>query len=213
MKDIELKWQKIWEEANLHTADLTNINQPYYTHVMFPYPSGDKLHIGHWYNYAPADTFARFKRMQGYNVCSPIGFDSFGLPAENYAIKTGVHPTESIATNIETMITQLKKIGCMYDWEKLVNTSSPEYYKWTQWLFLQMYRHNLVYKKTANVNYCPKDQTVLANEQVHEGVCERCGTEVVQKPMNQWYWQTTKYAEELLQNLETYKDCSWIIYL
>lgn len=200
--ELEAKWQKQWKDAKLHTADLSAANRPYYSHVMFPYPSGDKLHIGHWYNFAPADSLARFKRMQGYDVCTPMGFDAFGLPAENYAIKTGVHPNESIGANVDTMITQLKRIGCMYDWDKMVNTSRPEYYKWTQWLFTEMYKADLAYKKDANVNYCSGCKTVLANEQVWDNTCERCGTTVAQKPMSQWYWRTTAYAQELLDDLE-----------
>ena len=128
---VEAKWQERWNEAHVYEVDLQKAKKPYFTHVMFPYPSGDKLHIGHWFNYSPADTFARFKRMQGYDVFSPIGFDAFGLPAENYAIKTGVPPQQSIPENVRTMITQLKRIGCMYDWNRMVNTSHPEYYKWT----------------------------------------------------------------------------------
>lgn len=204
--ELEAKWQNKWNDAKLHTTDLTNPKRPYYSHVMFPYPSGDKLHVGHWYNFAPADSLARFKRMQGYDVCTPMGFDAFGLPAENYAIKTGVHPNESISSNVDTMITQLKRIGCMYDWDKMVNTSRPEYYKWTQWLFTEMYKADLAYKKAANVNYCPSCKTVLANEQVWDNTCERCGTTVVQKAMSQWYWRTTAYAQELLDGLE---DLDW----
>jgi leucyl-tRNA synthetase len=199
---VESKWQKKWEEAKAFEADLTNAKDKFYSMVMFPYPSGDKLHVGHWYNFAPADSYARFQRMKGKSVFCPMGFDAFGLPAENYAIKTGIHPNESIAKNVQTMITQLKRIGCMYDWDKMVNTSTPQYYRWTQWLFLEMHRHGLAYKKKGNVNYCPKDQTVLANEQVWEGKCERCGTEVVQKPLEQWYWKITDYAQKLLDGLD-----------
>jgi leucyl-tRNA synthetase len=135
-----------------------------------------------------------------------MGFDAFGLPAENYAIKTGIHPNESIAANVKTMIKQLKRIGCMYDWSKMVNTSQPEYYRWTQWLFLEMFKHGLAYKKQGNVNFCPKCQTVLANEQVWEGKCERCSSDVVQKALEQWYWQITKYAQQLLDGLQ---DLDW----
>lgn len=199
---VEAKWQKKWEEAKLHETDLKKAKDPFYSLVMFPYPSGDKLHVGHWYNYAPADSYARFKRMQGHDVLSPMGFDAFGLPAENYAIKTGVHPMESIEKNVQNMIAQLKKIGCMYDWSKMVNTTEPSYYRWTQWLFLQMYEHKLAYQKKGNVNWCPKDQTVLANEQVWEGKCERCGSDVVQKSLEQWFWNIKKYSQKLLDGLE-----------
>ncbi len=202
----EPKWQKKWETAKAYTVDLAKAKKPYYAMVMFPYPSGDKLHVGHWYNYSPADSFNRYMRMKGHDVFAPMGFDAFGLPAENCAIKTGTPPAVSTAKNVETMVTQLKRIGCMYDWEKTLNTSTPEYYGWTQWLFLQMFKHELAYKKEAPVNWCPKDQTVLANEQVHDGKCERCGTEVIQKNLTQWFWQITKYAQPLLDGLE---DLDW----
>ncbi len=203
---IEAKWRKNWEDAGVYDTDLQKAKKPFYNLVMFPYPSGDRLHVGHWYNYAPADSFGRYMRMKGHDVFEPMGFDAFGLPAENYAIKTGVPPAQSIAKNVENMIEQLKRLGCMYDWKNAVNTSTPEYYRWTQWLFLQMLKHDLAYKKTGAVNWCPKDQTVLANEQVKEGACERCGTEVVQKPMTQWYWKTTHYSQKLLDNLD---DLDW----
>ncbi len=199
---IEAKWQKRWEDAKAFEADLSDAKEKYYTHVMFPYPSGDKLHVGHWYNYGPSDTFARFMRMQGKSVFSPMGFDAFGLPAENYAIKTGVHPDISTRKNVETMITQLKRIGCMYDWSKMVNTSTPEYYRWTQWLFLQMFKNKLAYKKKGNVNFCPSCQTVLANEQAQEGKCERCGTDIIQKSLEQWFWNIKKYSQRLLDGLD-----------
>jgi leucyl-tRNA synthetase len=201
-QSLEKKWQKRWEDEKAHLVNLSSARRPFYTHTMFPYPSGDKLHIGHWYNYSGADMYARFKRMQGYDVLSPMGFDAFGLPAENYAIKTGTPPAESTGKNVETMIRQLKRIGCMYDWNRMVNTSHPEYYQWTQWLFLQMLKHDLAYRKAANVNWCPSCQTVLANEQVWEGQCERCDSPIVLKPMTQWYWRVTKYAQTLLDHLE-----------
>ncbi len=200
--DIESKWQKKWEEAKSYEIDLKNAKNPCFSMVMLPYPSGDKLHVGHWYNYGPADSYSRYLRMQGKDVFTPMGFDAFGLPAENYAIKTGVHPDESITNNVETMITQLKRIGCMYDWDKIVNTSKPDYYRWTQWLFLKMFENDLAYKKEASVNFCPKCQTVLANEQVWEGKCERCDSDVVQKLLTQWYWKTTKYSQQLLDGLD-----------
>ncbi len=200
--EVEAKWQKKWEEAGVFKTDLQKAKNPYYSLVMFPYPSGDKLHIGHWYNYAPADSIARFKKMQGYDIFSPMGFDAFGLPAENYAIKTGVHPAQSTAKNVETMIAQLKKIGCMYDWDKMVNTTDPSYYRFTQWLFLEMFKNKLAYKKKGNVNFCPSCQTVLANEQAQEGKCERCGTEIIQKSLEQWFWNIKKYSQALLDGLE-----------
>ena len=199
---VESKWQQKWEESKVFEVDLNKAKKKYYSHVMFPYPSGDKLHVGHWYNFGPADSFARFMKMQGLDVFTPIGFDSFGLPAENYAIKTGVHPSKSILENVKTMTEQLKRIGCMYDWSKTVNTSTPEYYKWTQWLFLQMFKNDVAYRKDAPVNFCPGCKTVLANEQVWDGKCERCEAEVVQKPLTQWYWKITDYADRLLEGLD-----------
>jgi leucyl-tRNA synthetase len=193
----------MWAKKGVYKADFKKAKDPYYSLVMFPYPSGDKLHVGHWYNFAPADSAARYQRMKGKDVFSPMGFDAFGLPAENYAIKTGVPPAESTAKNVQTMIAQLSRIGCMYDWDRMVNTSDPSYYRWTQWLFLQMYKNKLAYKKLGNVNFCPSCQTVLANEQVWEGKCERCSTEVVQKPLEQWYWKTTQYAQRLLDGLDS----------
>ncbi len=199
---VESKWQKAWEESKVYEVNLKKAKKPYYAHVMWPYPSGDKLHVGHWYNFGPADSFSRFKRMQGMDVFSPMGFDAFGLPAENHAVKTGVPPAESTSKNVGTMIKQLKRMGCMYDWSKAANSSIPEYYKWTQWLFLQMFKNGLAYRKEATVNFCPECQTVLANEQVWEGNCERCESEVHQKPMEQWFWKITDYADRILNNLD-----------
>ncbi|MBU1703443.1 leucine--tRNA ligase, partial [Patescibacteria group bacterium] len=170
------------------------------------YPSGDRLHVGHWYNFGPADSFGRYMRMKGYNVFEPMGFDAFGLPAENHAIKTGTPPAESTEVNTATMVDQLKKIGTIYDWSRTLNTSKPEYYRWTQWLFLQMYKHGIAYKKEAAVNWCDTCQTVLANEQAQDGTCERCATEVVQKPLKQWFWKITDYAQRLLDGLD---DLDW----
>ncbi len=200
--EVEAKWQKAWADARVYETDLKNAKNPFYALVMFPYPSGDKLHVGHWYNYAPADSFARYQRMLGKDVFSPMGFDAFGLPAENYAIKTGVKPADSIKKNVENMIVQLSKMGCMYDWKRMVNTTDPSYYKWTQCLFSQMYKHKPAYQKEGNVNWCPKDQTVLANEQVKDGLCERCGTEVIQKSLKQWFWNISSYSQKLLDGLD-----------
>jgi leucyl-tRNA synthetase len=199
--EIESKWQKFWEEKKVYKTDLKNSEsgKKLYTLVMFIYPSGAKLHIGHWYNYGPTDSWARFKRLQGFDVFEPIGYDAFGLPAENYAIKTGIHPYDSTMKNIDDIRHQLKKIGCMYDWDAELMTCAPEYYKWNQWIFLQMYKKGLAYRKNAPVNWCPNDQTVLANEQVHDGSCERCGTQVIQKNLYQWFFKITDYAEELLE--------------
>ena len=204
---IEKKWQTKWKKTKLHDVDLkkTSKDKKYYNLVMFPYPSGDKLHIGHWYAYAPPDSHGRFMRMHGYDVFEPIGFDSFGLPAENYAIKTGVHPKDSIAKNVDYMIKQISAIGGMHDWGKTLSTSSPEYYKWTQWIFLQLYKKGLAYKKKQAVNWCPSCQTVLANEQVVEGRCERCKSEVIEKELEQWFWKISDYSERLLK----YEGLDW----
>jgi leucyl-tRNA synthetase len=201
-QERELRWQKLWPEEGLYRVDLRSGGEKFYTHVMFPYPSGDKLHIGHWYNFAPADTYARFQLMRGKNVFSPIGFDAFGLPAENYAIKTGVRPGVSIHDNVQTMIAQLERMGCMYDWTKTLNTSTPEYYRWTQFVFLQMFRHGLAYQKEGVVNWDPVDQTVVANEQVRaDGTAERSGARVIKKPLKQWFFRIRDYAERLLDGL------------
>ncbi len=201
-KAVEKKWQLKWEKAKFHNFNPKSDKPKEYVLEMFSYPSGAKLHVGHWYNYGPADSYARFKRMKGYNVFQPMGFDAFGLPAENYAIKTGVHPKDSTKTNIETMEKQLRAMGAMFDWNAEVKTCEEKYYKWTQWLFLQLYKKGLAYRKEAPVNWCPSCNTVLANEQVVEGACERCGTTVVRKNLTQWFFKITEYAEELLSGLD-----------
>jgi len=201
-EEIELKWQKFWEEKKVHKTDLTNIEKKLYCLVMFIYPSAAKMHIGHWYNYGPTDSYARFKKLQGFNVFEPIGYDAFGLPAENYAIKTGVHPQDSTLKNINDIRVMVKRMGGMYDWDAELMTCVPEYYKWNQWLFLQLYKKGLAYRKNAPVNWCPSCQTVLAREQVlNDDTCERCGTTVVQKNLTQWFFKITNYAEELLDGL------------
>ena len=201
-KNIEKKWQKKWEETNLYTYKEDNTKEKLYCLEMFSYPSGAKLHLGHWYNFGVADTWARFKKMCGYNLFHPMGFDAFGLPAENYAIKTGIHPRISTEQNIKTMEHQLKAIGGSWDWTHEVVTCREDYYKWTQWMFLQLYKHGLAYKKEAPVNWCPSCNTVLANEQVVAGACDRCGSTVIRKKMSQWFFKITEYAEELLQDLD-----------
>ncbi|WP_434631219.1 leucine--tRNA ligase [Thermoanaerobacterium thermosaccharolyticum] len=201
-RDIDRKWQKKWEETELYKFNPQNMDKKLYCLEMFSYPSGAKLHAGHWYNYGPADSWARMKRMQGYEVFHPMGFDAFGLPAENYAIKTGIHPQDSTLQNIKTMERQLKEMGATFDWDYEVITCLPEYYKWTQWVFLQLYKKGLAYRKKAPVNWCPSCKTVLANEQVVEGTCERCGTEVTKKDLTQWFLKITDYAEELLEKLD-----------
>ena len=204
VKSVEKKWQARWEKTKFNNFDKKNTEKPkHYVLEMFSYPSGAKLHVGHWYNYGPTDSYARFKRMQGYNVFQPMGFDAFGLPAENYAIKTGIHPKDSTEKNIATMETQLKAMGAMFDWSAEVKTCEENYYKWTQWMFLRLYEKGLAYRKEAPVNWCPSCQTVLANEQVVDNRCERCGTEVVRKNLTQWFFKITEYAEELLSGLDT----------
>lgn len=198
-REAEDKWQKKWAKEDLYKTDFKDDSrEKYYNLVMFPYPSGDKLHLGHWYNYAPADSWGRYKRLQGFNVYEPMGYDSFGLPAENYAIKHGVHPAKSTDKNIGVMKKQLEAMGTMYDWSTEMQTSSPEYYKWTQWLFLKLYEKGLAYKKKSPVNWCPNCQTVLANEQVSDGQCERCDAEVTKKDLSQWFFKIRDYAERLL---------------
>lgn len=199
---IDEKWQKRWEETNLYKFDEENSDNKLYTLEMFSYPSGSKLHAGHWFNYGPVDSWARMKRMQGHNVFQPMGFDAFGLPAENFAIKTGIHPKDSTVKNIDTMEKQLKAMGAMFNWDNEVITCDPDYYKWTQWVFLKLYEKGLAYRKKAPVNWCPSCNTVLANEQVLDGACERCSTEVTKKDLTQWFLKITDYAEELLQCLD-----------
>ena len=199
---IDKKWQDKWAETELYKFDPNSDKEKLYVLEMFSYPSGSQLHAGHWFNYGPVDSWARLKRMQGYNVFQPMGFDAFGLPAENFAIKTGIHPKDSTFKNIANMEKQLKAMGAMFNWENEVITCSEDYYKWTQWLFLELYKNNLAYRKKAPVNWCPSCQTVLANEQVVDGACERCGTEVTKKDLTQWFFKITNYADELLEKLD-----------
>lgn len=201
-KAIEKKWNEIWAQNKVNDFKNDPKKKKYYTLEMFSYPSGANLHLGHWYNYGLTDSHARYKRMKGYDVFQPMGFDSFGLPAENYAIKTGIHPLDSTMKNISTMERQLKEMGAMFDWDAELYTSSPEYYKWTQWLFIQLYKHGLAYQKLSPVNWCPSCNTVIANEQVVDGKCERCGSEVVRKEMTQWFFRITDYAEKLLEGID-----------
>ncbi len=197
-KEIEAKWQQQWEAEYLYHAPDNSPKPKFYHLVMFPYPSGD-LHMGHWYNYSPFDAYGRFKRMQGYNVMQPIGFDAFGLPAENAAIKRGVQARTWTLANIDNMRKQLRRMGAQWDWEREVVTCQPDYYKWTQWIFLQFYKHGLAYRTKAPANWCPGCNTVLANEQVlADGTCERCGSTVIRKEIDQWLLRITQYAERLL---------------
>ncbi|MGI6412979.1 MAG: leucine--tRNA ligase [Syntrophomonadaceae bacterium] len=200
-KTIEAKWQSYWEDNNFYKV-FEDLNRPkYYCLEMFPYPSGN-LHMGHVRNYAIGDVLARFKTMQGYNVLHPMGWDSFGLPAENAAIQNRISPSVWTYSNIKNMKKQLKRLGLSYDWDREVTTCSPDYYKFTQWMFLKLYENNLAYKKKAAVNWCPSCQTVLANEQVVEGACERCDTPVDKKQLEQWFFRITSYAQQLLDDLD-----------
>jgi len=200
--EIEPKWQKHWADTGLFKTDLSDTAQKYYCLMMFPYPSG-KLHVGHGRNYIIGDAVVRYKKMRGHNVLSPMGWDAFGLPAENAAIKTGTPPRESTLANIKVMKEQLAAWGCCYDWDKEVASCEPEYYKWTQWLFIQMFNKGLAYKKKSNVNWCPDCATVLANEQVVDGLCDRCESTVIQKALEQWFFKITDYAQRLLDDLDT----------
>jgi len=201
--EVEKKWQDKWETNKTYKTDLSKSDKKLYHLNMFIYPSGARLHCGHWYHYGPSDSWARFKKLQGYNVFEPMGYDAFGLPAENYAIKTGIHPQDSTLKNIEDIRVQLKRIGTMYDWDAELMTCAPEYYKWNQWMFRELYKKGLAYRKKAPVNWCSSCQTVLANEQVEsDGSCERCGTTVEHKQLTQWFYKITHYAEELLEGLD-----------
>ena len=200
---IDKKWQNKWNETELYKFNPENPGEKLYVLEMFSYPSGSQLHAGHWFNYGPVDSWARMKKMQGFNVFQPMGFDAFGLPAENFAIKTGIHPKDSTVKNIATMEEQLRAMGAMFNWENEVVTCNPDYYKWTQWLFIKLYNKGLAYRKKAPVNWCPSCNTVLANEQVHDGSCERCSTVVTKKDLTQWFLKITDYADELLDKLDT----------
>lgn len=199
---IELKWRKRWKDSKVLDFQRSKLDNKYYVLEMFSYPSASNLHVGHWYNFGLSDSYARFKKMQGYNVFQPMGFDAFGLPSENYAIKVGKHPKDSTEENIAIMEQQLSNMGAMFDWDAEIKTCEPEYYRWTQWLFLQLYKKGLAYRKEAPVNWCVSCNTVLANEQAADGVCERCGSEVIKKNLTQWFFKITQYAEELLTGLD-----------
>ncbi|MEX0803831.1 MAG: leucine--tRNA ligase [Candidatus Binatia bacterium] len=198
---IEEKWQRIWENNKTFQVSEDPRKPKYYVLEMFPYPSG-RIHMGHVRNYSIGDVVARYKRMRGYNVLHPMGWDAFGLPAENAAIERRIHPEKWTQENILYMKTQLKRMGLSYDWAREVATCQPEYYRWNQWIFLQFYKRGLAYKKSSSVNWCPSCETVLANEQVIEGLCWRCDSAVVQKELDQWFFRITRYAEELLRDLE-----------
>src|SRR3989344_2602397 len=203
---IEKKWQKYWETKKICCAKDSVVGQKNFMMLAeFPYTSGN-LHIGHWFTYSIADIFARYLRMSGYNAMNPIGFDAFGLPAENAAIKSGITPELWTKKNISYMSKQLKSIGATFDWSRIADTSKPDYYRWTQWIFLKLYEKGLAYRAATKVNWCPKDKTVLANEQVVNGLCERCDTPVIQKDLTQWMFKITDYSDALIDDI---KDLDW----
>jgi len=200
---VEARWQARWEERHTNEPDLDHPpRQPFFNLMMFPYPSAEGLHVGNMFAFTGADIFGRFKRLQGFTVFEPIGYDAFGIHSENYAISIGTHPAKLIPRNIDAFRTQLHRLGGMFDWRHELATTDPAYYKWTQWLFLQLFKAGLAYKKRAAVNWCPKDKTVLANEQVIDGRCERCGTAVEQRFLEQWFFSITTHAQRLLDNLD-----------
>ena len=201
-KEIEKKWQKYWEEKGCFKAITGSDKKPYYILVEFPYPSGNGLHVGHVRGYTAQDAIARMKRMQGYNVLYPMGWDAFGAPAEQYAIKNHIHPKEAVKKNIQNFKRQMMDLGFSFDWDREFSTTDPEYYKWTQWQFLQFYKHGMAYKDTVPVNWCPTCKSVLSNEDAAGGVCERCGTQVVQKEKSQWMLRMSDYSEDLLEGLK-----------
>ncbi len=201
-KSIDKKWQKIWEESKCFNATDDFSKKKYYALVEFPYPSGAGMHIGHIRAYIGMDIISRKRRMQGYNVLFPIGFDAFGLPTENYAMKTGIHPRKVTDKNIETFTNQLKSVGFSFDYDRAIDTTRPEYYKWTQWIFLQLYKHGLAYKSKGYVNFCPKCRVVLANEESQGGKCDRCDSDVVQLEKEEWMLKITEYADKLLEGLD-----------
>ncbi|MGN0382692.1 MAG: leucine--tRNA ligase [Eubacterium sp.] len=199
-KEIEKKWRKIWEEHPVNVNDGTK--PKYYCLDMFPYPSGSGLHVGHWRGYVISDVWSRYKMLKGYYIIHPMGWDAFGLPAENYAIKMGVHPAKSTAENIANIKRQINEIAAVYDWDREVNTTDPDFYKWTQWIFVKMFKEGLAYEKEMPINWCPSCKTGLANEEVVNGCCERCGAPVTKKNLKQWMLKITKYADRLLADLD-----------
>ncbi len=206
---VEAKWQARWAERGTNEPDLAGAARPFYNLMMFPYPSAEGLHVGNMFAFTGADAYGRFKRLQGYDVFEPIGFDAFGIHSENYAIKLGINPAILIPQNIENFRRQLKRIGGMFDWRHELSTTDPRYYKWTQWVFLQLLKAGKAYKKAAAVNWCPNDKTVLANEQVINGHCERCDALVEQRILEQWFFRITEYAERLLADLDDESKMDW----
>ena len=199
---IEKKWQQYWEDTGAHIVKEDEQKPKYYCLDMFPYPSGSGLHVGHWRGYVLSDVWSRYKKIQGYNVLHPMGWDAFGLPAENDAIKKGIHPAVSTAKNVANFKRQLRDLGAMYDWSREINTTDPEYYRWTQWIFLKMFEKGLAYQKEMPINWCPSCKTGLANEEAAGGNCERCGAKVTKKNLVQWMLRITAYADRLLEDLK-----------
>src|SRR3954453_4610930 len=206
---VEAKWQARWDERHTNEPELDGAARPFYNLMMFPYPSAEGLHVGNMFAFTGSDCYGRFKRLQGYDVFEPIGYDAFGIHSENYAIKMGINPAILIPKNIENFRRQLKRIGGMFDWRHELSTTDPEYYKWTQWVFLQLYKAGKAYKKSAAVNWCPVDKTVLANEQVINDHCERCGAAVEQRVLEQWFFRITEYADRLLADLDDKSKMDW----
>ncbi|MFW6149533.1 MAG: class I tRNA ligase family protein, partial [Atribacterota bacterium] len=198
-KEVERKWQEYWYNKKYFESTVDKSKKEYYVLEMFPYPSGEP-HMGHVKNYVIGDVVARYKHSRGFNVLHPMGWDSFGLPAENAAIKNKIHPAIWTSNNIQKMKNTLQSMGITYDWNREISTCSPQYYKWTQWMFLQLFNNKLAYKKKAVVNWCPSCATVLANEQVVNGECERCGAEIKKKELSQWFFKITDYAQQLLDD-------------
>jgi leucyl-tRNA synthetase len=206
---VEAKWQARWAERRTNEPDLDGAARPFYNLMMFPYPSAEGLHVGNFFAFTGADVYGRFQRLRGHTVFEPMGFDAFGIHSENYAIKIGIHPAELIPRNIANFRRQFVRLGGMFDWRHELSTTDPAYYKWTQWLFLRLYQAGKAYKKKAAVNWCPKDKTVLANEQVINGACERCGTPVEQRLLEQWFFRITEYSDRLLANLDDRSKMDW----
>jgi leucyl-tRNA synthetase len=203
---IEKKWQNYWKENNCYKTDINSDKAKLYVLDMFPYPSGEGIHVGHLKGYVATDVYSRYKRLKGFNVLHPMGWDAFGLPAENYAIKNKIHPKITTKKNIENIKRQMNDVGLSYDWDKEINTTDKDYYKWTQWIFVKLFENGLAYKKRLPINWCPSCKTGLANEEVVDGKCERCGAQTTKKDIDQWVLKITDYAEELLDGLD---DIDW----
>ncbi|MEX1252702.1 MAG: class I tRNA ligase family protein, partial [Dehalococcoidia bacterium] len=201
-KAIEAKWRERWAESDIYETDVHNAKRPFYNLMMFPYPSAEGLHVGNVYAFTGADIHGRFMSMQGHDVFEPMGFDAFGIHSENFALKQNVHPMELMERNIARFREQLKGMGGRFAWKHEVSTCDPSYYRWTQWLFVQLFKHGLAEKRTAPVNWCPSCKTVLADEQVIGGLCERCSSEITHRELEQWFFKITNYAERLLRNLD-----------